>query len=93
MPGTNAGTGQPSWFQCRKCRKSKSRHTVHPYGPGYGGVDRVILTGRKRKHRDYPQEGVRSDSYMREYKCRVCDHIGWSRHRDLKHLEEKNAAL
>lgn len=52
-----------------------------------GRIDRVELTGRKKRVRVL--EPSRSDMYAREYKCLDCGHVGWSRHTDLQHKEER----
>ncbi len=84
MPGTNAGTGQPISFRCSRCRR---RHGTREYfgerrTSGRGLVDRVMLTGRKRKAPP-GGGGPRNSNYRREYICIDCEHVGWSRHIDL----------
>lgn len=92
MPGSNAGTGQPLYFQCGKCRLR---------GGGYwrldtsyarwirkmGKADRITLTGRTRAAPHGNAFG-RSTTRRREYKCLDCGHVGWSRHSDLERMEK-----
>lgn len=68
MAGKNNGTGQPMFFKCAGCR-------------GATRFD-VDLTGRIRPAPLGNARG-RSDLNCREYKCRKCGHVGWSRHTDL----------
>jgi len=67
MPGTNAGTGQPIWFRCARCRRVRDARREY------------TLTGwwRERLH-----SSVRVAAAEVEYKC-GCGHVGRSRHIDL----------
>ncbi len=73
--GSNNGTGQPYWFRCTKCRS-----TLNASRGGFAGD--VDLTGRKRRVKSN-KGGARVTPIMREYRCRNCGHVGWSRHIDL----------
>lgn len=77
MPGTNAGTGHALTLKCSKCRS-------------WG--DKLEATGIQQKlspaQRRYP-ENSRVLNYKAEYKCLVCNHRGWSRHRDMERLLKK----
>jgi len=50
-----------------------------------GHLRDIELTGRRRKRKPKrgSAPGLRSDSYAREYRCRSCGHVGWSKHMDL----------
>lgn len=84
MPGTNAGTGQPIYFRCTECRIRRGRWNV-PWC-SWNQSKGVVLTGRKR---DAGRASIRMDYFAREYRCLDCGHVGWSRHIDLKHMEER----
>lgn len=79
MAGSNAGTGRPLHFKCSQCRLVGSRR-------GYA-VD-VDLTGRKKTLKT-SNAGIRNSKTEREYRCRNCGHVGWSRHMDLERKELK----
>ncbi len=92
MPGTNAGTGQPMWFQCGKCRLAGGPYWRLDTSSGrrmrsMGKSDRIELTGRTRAA---PQGNAfgRSTTRRREFKCLDCGHVGWSRHVDLEYMEK-----
>ena len=78
MPGTNAGTGCPINFRCSWCRRNGARW---PEGSRF----HVTLTGRKREGR--ANRNARMSSQAREYQCKSCGSVGWSKHFDLEKLE------
>ena len=81
MSGTNGGTGQPIWFCCSECRKTRDGRTN-------GGPYDAILTGRTRKAPQGNTRG-RNSSFRFEYHCQYCGHVGWSRHVDLEDVFKK----
>ncbi len=85
MPGTNAGTGQPISFRCAKCRL-RAGSPPRDYRYGYD----VTLTG---KERDLGHSSVRMTRTSRQYTCRYCGHVGWSRHFDLTRRCYRNPAV
>lgn len=88
MPGTRAGTGQPISFQCSKCRLENGRIRITGIGRRRGYLDEIELTGKTRpvKHN---RESERMTSTHRQYRCKNCGHVGWSRHCDLERLEKR----
>ena len=90
MPGSNAGTGQPLSFRCSACRKRHGTNEYFDRGPrstrSLGRLDRVRLTGKRNLVRAGTR-GIRTSEYTRQYACKDCDHMGWSRHVDLQRLE------
>lgn len=81
MPGTCGGTGVPLRFRCGECRRALSGLRRRG-GAERGLYFRVTLTGLTRDvggHRS-----VRMDRISRQYRCRDCGHVGWSRHVDLR---------
>ena len=89
-----AGTGQPLIFGCSKCRRRWSAWKLSRFAPARpmpGTVDRVKLTGRKRKRRRSElahTPTARTGREAREYRCLDCGHVGWSFHSDLE-LKER----
>jgi hypothetical protein len=79
MAGSNAGTGWPITVRCAKC---KVGHRVDRGA-------RLVRTGRTKPYRG-GNKGVRGLMTFHEYRCLVCNHVGWSRHVDIarKPLEE-----
>lgn len=82
------GTGQPTNFQCSRCRRNNihfntSRQMMSTRGMSFD----VKLTGRTRPEK---QGGayLRSTDTAREYRCLTCGHVGWSRHIQLKYKAE-----
>jgi len=83
--GEAVGTGVPLSFRCSACRRKYGTDEYHgqSWSRDRGWVDRVVLTGRERRmKRGSPCP--RSDDVQREYRCRDCGHVGWSRHSDLR---------
>lgn len=85
----SAGTGSPIFFFCTRARKQRT------YRDGrLSPIDReehlVKLTGRERPYRAQRHHafGVRSSHVSREYIC-ACGHRGWSNHKDLERLAER----
>lgn len=79
MPGSNAGTGQPIHFFCSKCRRSRGWRDIGSRR-GYN----VIRTGRTKPYRG-GKRGTRGLDTFHEYKCLDCEHVGWSRHTDMRY--------
>ena len=83
-----AGSGYPAWFQCSNCRKHASFLSSYSDRSWYhqlrvmGIVRDVELTGRTRVVDD-DHEHARLSKITREYECRACGFLGWSRHVDL----------
>lgn len=73
MAGTKAGTGQPIFFRCSRCRRDR--------GPSFGWRDHVRLTGKVRHVGTFAPRMM--DAAV-QYECRDCGHVGWSRHFDLE---------
>lgn len=73
--GANNGSGWPMFFRCSLCRR-ENRIT--------GGF---TLTGKTRPYKG-GNKGVRGSMTFYQYRCRVCEHVGWSRHKDLEHRAE-----
>jgi hypothetical protein len=73
--------GQPHYFRCSNCRRSRMRGTAFEGGHA-GMLSAVTLTGRRRVNRT--SLGGRSDSqHEYEYTCKDCSHVGWSRHQQI----------
>lgn len=66
-------------FRCRECAKPGHREAPDP-GQPFGCVERVVLTGRQKRHREAAGGPI---DLSREYKCLDCGHVGWSSHADL----------
>jgi len=81
MPGSNAGTGQPIHFFCSKCRKRGEHRFAGSSGHRNGWS--VIRTGRTKPYRG-GNRGIRGLATFHEYKCVDCEHVGWSRHVDMR---------
>lgn len=89
MPGTNGGTGRPYYFRCAACRRKHGTAEYLGRSPetrGMGHVRRVELTGRRRELKP-GRSGSRNSGAAREYRCRDCGHVGWSRHVELERKE------
>lgn len=86
--GQSAGPGEPSCFQCSKCRRRNSRYVCVEEGR----EGRVTLTGRARQRYGQGIQVGRHGHVAREYKCNDCDHVGWSRHTDLERAERRQEA-
>ena len=87
--GANNGSGRPNYFCCSKCRIQNSRQDFLPghfVRTGY----KVTLTGKKRALND-GRAGIRNSTHARQYTCDDCGHVGWSRHFQLEHQEEREA--
>lgn len=76
MPGSNAGTGWPITVRCAKCKVGRDWRNNSD-----GGTD-LVRTGRTKPYRG-GNRGVRGLATFHEYRCRVCKHVGWSRHVDI----------
>lgn len=77
MPGTNAGTGYALTFKCVKCRRARWYDYRKRHGMNY------VATGRTRK-KPTGRGRIRCTDRMIEYRCRDCQHVGWSMHDDLE---------
>lgn len=74
------GTGVPIAFGCAKCRLSRTgwhldRATISP----------VFRTGKvrpvpKARRNNGPPRTMREEH---QYECKVCGHVGWTRHVDV----------
>lgn len=79
MPGTNAGTGQPSYFNCTMCRRHPCRQLKRL---GTGLVVQMCDHKQYRTGRTKPYKGGnRGPRGLMEHHEYVCDcgHRGWSR--------------
>lgn len=86
--GSNAGSGQPSQFQCFRCRRAKGAlfgTMSWSFHQERGGFTRVSLTGKIRPRRGRTSLGTMSRE-DRQYQCHDCGHVGWSRHSDLEKI-------
>lgn len=76
MPGSNAGTGWPLTVRCAKCKRGRDwRNSIDE------GTD-LVRTSRTKPYTG-GNRGARGLSTFHEYRCRVCKHVGWSRHVDI----------
>jgi len=81
------GTGRPLVFKCAKCRKTRIR--------GCTQGDNYRATGRTRRLPRGSTGAGRSRNTNRlvEYRCLVCGHTGWSKHRDMERALKKLGQL
>ena len=87
----SAGTGQPIYFRCARCRRTAARLNPHPREPSpFSGGFAVELTGRVRPVKP-GHGGARVTFTRREYRCKHCGHVGWSRHADLERAAAERA--
>jgi hypothetical protein len=77
----SAGTGQPICLKCHKCRSV--RRDLH-----HLGLRGMKATGRKRplSSSQHGCGGARVMMEQAEYKCLICGHVGWSRHKDMLYM-------
>lgn len=80
MTGSNAGTGQPLVLRCGKCRKHRDYKSL-AHEDIYKGMN-LIRTGRTR---DTRRGNTRTLPIAHEVVCLACNHVGWSRHKDVLH--------
>jgi len=71
--GSNNGTGWPLTVRCAKCKVGSTRSDR--------GVQ-LVRTGRTKPYRG-GNKGIRGLDTFHQYCCRVCRHVGWSRHVDI----------
>lgn len=88
MPGTNAGTGQPLFLKCSRCKKE--RNPAFPFSQRTTtSQGNLVRTGRTRPRRLAKGMGARN-GHMRigdtahECRCLDCGHIGWYCHKDAE---------
>lgn len=70
------GHGGPYFFKCSGCRRAMDRD--------------VDLTGRIKVKKRISFTG-RNTRTSHEYRCRRCEHVGWSSHRDLEEKAKRIA--
>lgn len=71
------GTGMPYVFRCAKCRVC--RPTCSP-----ARGRNVVATGKRRPNNGHV--GYRSMKVFVQYRCLVCDHVGWTKHTDAENF-------
>jgi hypothetical protein len=82
----SAGTGNPIWFHCSQARKiwytdvERTRRERNQHS--------VTLTGRTKVNPSRRRSSGRVSDLSREYRC-SCGHIGWSTHKALERMEQR----
>lgn len=70
------GTGWPLTLRCSKCKKHRDWRNSSDDGTY------LMHTGRTKPYRG-GNRGIRGLGAFHEYACTVCNHVGWSRHKQI----------
>jgi hypothetical protein len=80
------GVGIPITLKCSKCKLSRVKTIDDPYGINTSAeMGDLVQTGRRRPLYGPARNrgGQRLLSDQRQYRCKKCGFVGWTRHKDI----------